>query len=363
MTAEATISTTSVTDAIDVRGLRIRNRIWIAPMCQYSVMAYDGVPTDWHRVHYGALAAGGTGLLVVEATAIAPEGRITRQDTGLWNDAQVEAWRPIVDFAHGQGAAIGVQLNHAGAKASTYAGFGRDGDARGSVPIEAGGWQTVSASDEAILGLAAPRALTVDEIDGIVAAFVAAAHRAVDAGFDLVEVHAAHGYLLHQFLSPLTNRRTDAYGGDLAGRARLLLEVVAAIRAELPELPIILRMSATDWTEGGLDAEQSATVAAWACEAGADLVDASSGGAVLADIPVGPGYQVHLAERIGEEGVPVSAVGLIETAEQADAVVRAGVDAVRVGRAALRDPFLPIRWARELGADVDWHPPQYARAY
>ncbi|ROR66844.1 oxidoreductase [Agrococcus jenensis] len=357
------MSAPSITDPIEVRGLRVRNRIWIAPMCQYSVMAYDGVPTAWHRVHYGALASGGTGMLVVEATAIAPEGRITRQDTGLWNDEQRDAWRPIVDFAHQAGAAIGVQLSHAGAKAGTFAGFGRDGDRRGSVPIDEGGWPTVSASDEAILGLAAPRALATSELDGIVAAFVAAAQRAVEAGFDVVEVHGAHGYLLHQFLSPLTNRRVDGYGGDLAGRSRLLLDVVRAIRAELPALPVLVRLSATDWTDGGLDEQQAAQVAAWALEAGADFVDASSGGVVLAEIPVGPGYQVHLAERIAAEGVPVSAVGLIETAEQANAVLRGGVAAVRVGRAALRDPNLPIRWAGELGVDVDWHPQQYRRAY
>lgn len=357
------MSAVSVADPIAIRGLRIRNRIWIAPMCQYSVMAYDGVPVEWHRVHYGALAAGGTGLLVVEATAIAEEGRITRQDTGLWNDEQVDAWRPIVDFAHEQGAAIGVQLNHAGAKSGTYAGFGRDGAERGSVPVERGGWQTVSASDASILGLAAPRALSVAELDEVVDAFAAAAHRAVKAGFDLVEVHAAHGYLLHQFLSPLTNQRTDEYGGDLASRARLLLEVVRRIRRELPDLPIIVRLSATDWTDGGLDEHQAAAVASWTRDAGADFVDASSGGAVIADIPVGPGYQVHLAERIAAEGVPVSAVGLIETAQHATAILAAGVDAVRVGRAALRDPHLPRRWAQELELEVDWHPPQYGRAY
>ncbi|WP_144721960.1 oxidoreductase [Agrococcus jejuensis] len=354
---------TSVVDGMRLRGLELRNRIWIAPMCQYSVDAYDGVPTDWHRVHYGALAAGGTGLLVVEATAIEPDGRITRQDTGIWSDAQVEAWRPIVDFAHAQGAAIGVQLNHAGAKASTYAGFGRDGSARGSVPVDAGGWQTVSASNVQILGLAQPRAASTAELEEIADAFVAAAHRAVAAGFDVVEVHAAHGYLLHQLLSPITNRRADRFGGDLAGRAALLLDVVRRIRDALPELPIVVRLSATDWTDGGVTPDDAAQVATWAIAAGADAVDASSGGLVLADIPVGPGYQVHLAERIAAEGVVTSAVGLVETAAQADAIVASGVAAVRIGRAALRDASTPIRWARELGADVDWVPPQRLRAY
>lgn len=354
---------TGIVEPMRLRELTLRNRIWIAPMCQYSVDAYDGIPTEWHRVHYGALAAGGTGLLVVEATAVVPEGRITRQDTGLWNEAQVEAWRGIVAFAHAQGAAIGVQLNHAGAKASTFAGFGRDGDERGSVPVEQGGWQTVSASDAPVMGLAAPRPATTAELEAVAEAFVAAARRADDAGFDVVEVHAAHGYLLHQLLSPLSNRRDDRYGGDLAGRATLLLDIVRRIRAELPTVPIIVRLSATDWVEGGLTPDDAATVAGWAVEAGADAVDASSGGLVLADIPVGPGYQAHLAERITREGVVASAVGLIETAQQAEEVVQRGVAAVRIGRAALRDPSTPLRWARELGATVDWIPPQRLRAY
>ncbi|MFF7682672.1 oxidoreductase [Microbacterium sp. NPDC007973] len=354
---------TGIVEPMRLRELTLRNRIWIAPMCQYSVDAYDGIPTEWHRVHYGALAAGGTGLLVVEATAVVPEGRITRQDTGLWNEAQVEAWRGIVAFAHAQGAAIGVQLNHAGAKASTFAGFGRDGVERGSVPVERGGWQTVSASDAPVMGLAAPRPATTAELEAVAEAFVAAARRADDAGFDVIEVHAAHGYLLHQLLSPLSNRRDDRYGGDLAGRATLLLDIVRRIRAELPTVPIIVRLSATDWVEGGLTPDDAATVAGWAVEAGADAVDASSGGLVLADIPVGPGYQAHLAERIAREGVVASAVGLIETAQQAEEVVQRGVAAVRIGRAALRDPSTPLRWARELGATVDWIPPQRLRAY
>ncbi len=354
---------TSVVEPLRLRELTLRNRIWIAPMCQYSVDAYDGVPADWHRVHYGALAAGGTGLLVVEATAVLPEGRITRQDTGLWNDAQTEAWRGIVAFAHAHGAAIGVQLSHAGAKASTFAGFGRDGGERGSVPLERGGWQTVSASGVPVMGLAAPRPAATGELDAVADAFVAAARRAHDAGFDVIEVHAAHGYLLHQLLSPLTNRRIDRFGGDLAGRATLLLEIVRRIRSALPSTPIIVRLSATDWVEGGLNADDAATIAGWVVAEGADAVDASSGGLVLADIPVGPGYQAHLAERIAGKGITASAVGLIDTAEQAEEILQRGVAAVRIGRAALRDPNTPLRWARELGATVDWVPPQRLRAY
>lgn len=354
---------TSVVEPVRLRDLTLRNRIWIAPMCQYSVDAYDGVPNDWHRVHYGALAAGGTGLLVVEATAVVPEGRITRQDTGMWNEEQAEAWRGIVAFAHAQGAAIGVQLSHAGAKASTFAGFGRDGEERGSVPLDRGGWQTISASDVPVMGLAAPRPARTDELESLADAFVDAARRAHDAGFDVVEVHAAHGYLLHQLLSPLSNRRVDCYGGDLAGRAGLLLEIVRRIRSDLPTMPIIVRLSATDWVEGGLTPEDAATVAGWVVAEGADAVDASSGGLVLADIPVGPAYQAHLAERIADEGVTASAVGLIDSAAQAEEILRRGVSAVRIGRAALRDPNTPLRWARELGATVDWVPPQRVRAY
>lgn len=352
----------SITDPMTVRELTLRNRIWIAPMCMYSVEALDGIPTDWHRVHYGTLATGGTGLLVVEASAVVPEGRISRQDTGIWNDAQRDAWRPIVDFAHARGAAIGIQLAHAGAKASTRTAFGQDAGS-GSLPVAEGGWQTVSAVDGSVMGLADARALSVDEARDVVDAFVAAAVRAADAGFDLVEVHGAHGYLLHQFLSPLWNTRDDELGGDLAGRALLLLEVVRGIRAALPTMPIMVRLSATDWTEGGLTEDDAATIAAWARDAGADLVDASSGGLVRAEIPVGPGYQAHLAQRIAQADVLASAVGLIETGEQAQAIVDAGVDAVRVGRAALRDPHLPLRWARELGVEADWAPPQYERAY
>ncbi len=352
----------SITDPLTIRGLTLRNRIWVAPMCMYSVETLDGVPGAWHRTHYGALATGGTGLLTVEASAVVPDGRISRQDAGIWDDAQRDAWRPIVDFAHERGAAIGIQLAHAGAKASTRPAFGHDAGT-GSLPVADGGWQTVSSAAGSVMGLADARALSVDEARDVVDAFIAAAVRAADAGFDLVEVHGAHGYLLHQFLSPLWNTRDDELGGDLAGRATLLLEVVRGIRAALPDMPIMVRLSATDWTEGGLTEDDAATVAAWSQDAGADLVDASSGGLVRAAIPVGPGYQAHLAQRIAAVDVPTSAVGIIETGEQAQAIVDSGVDAVRVGRAALRDPHLPIRWARELGADVDWVPPQYERAY
>ena len=234
----------------------MKNRIWFAPMCQYAVESEDGVPTDWHLVHLGARAQGGFGLILAEATAVTPEGRISAQDTGLWNDEQRDAWARIVDFVHTQDAAIGVQLAHAGRKASTYRGF--PGEPSGSVPPDAGGWTTIGPSAEAFVGYTEPVELSSAEISEVVAAFAESARRADEAGFDVVEIHAAHGYLIHQFLSPLSNHRTDAYGGDFAGRTRLALEVAEAVRAVWPqEKPLFVRISATDWTEGGWDADQS----------------------------------------------------------------------------------------------------------
>jgi len=353
-------------EPVTLRGLTVRNRIWLAPMCQYSVERRDGVPTDWHLVNLGARAQGGFGLLLTEATAVTPDGRISPQDTGLWNDAQRDAWARIVEFVHGQGAAIGVQLAHAGRKASTYRGFADE--PQGSVGADDGGWETVSSSADPFPGYAVPRAMSLDDIAAVVAAFGEAARRAVEAGFDTVELHGAHGYLIHQFLSPLANRRTDAYGGDLAGRSRLLVEVVDAVRAVVPaDMPVLVRLSATDWTEGGWDAEQTVAVSAVLREHGVDLVDVSSGGAVLAEIPVGPGYQVPFARAVREgAGLPSGAVGLITSPQQAERVVTSGdADVVLLARAALREPAWPQRAAAELG--VDWHeaayPDQYARGH
>ena len=356
---------TALFDPLDLRGVRTRNRIWVSPMCQYSVTERDGIPTDWHLVHLGSFARGGAGLVLAEATAVTAEGRISPHDTGLWNDAQVAAWRRITDFAHAQGAAIGVQLAHAGRKASTWPAWGFPGES-GTVPAAEGGWQTVSASAIPFPGYAAPRALATDEVPGIVEAFRAGARRALDAGFDLVEVHAAHGYLLHQFLSPLSNERDDDYGGSLENRARLLLDVVRAVRAEVGDaVPVLVRFSATDYVEGGWDVEQTAAVAAWARDAGADLFDISSGGLVSGvRIPTGPGYQVPLAESVAAEAhVRVSAVGLITEAHQAADVVASGrADAVMLGRELLRDPHFPLRAATELGVELDYWPGQYLRA-
>jgi 2,4-dienoyl-CoA reductase-like NADH-dependent reductase (Old Yellow Enzyme family) len=352
---------TKLFETITIRDLTVRNRAWVAPMCQYSAEERDGVPTEWHLVHYGARAAGGAGLVIVEATAVAPEGRISPWDTGIWNDEQADGWAYILDFMHSQGASVGIQLAHAGRKASIY----REWSGRGSIPISDGGWQTISSTDEAFTGYEAPRTLETAEVSDVVKDFVTAARRAQDAGFDVIEIHAAHGYLIHQFLSPLTNQRTDIYGGELENRARLLLEVVEGVRREVGEgMPILVRFSATDYVQGGWDETQTATVAKWCAEAGADLFDISTGGLVTGvNIPSGPGYQVPIAEFVADRvDEPVAVVGQITTGQQAEEILQRGnVDVIMIGRAELRDPMWPLRAAHELGVDVDYWPKQYTR--
>lgn len=350
-------------DPITLRSLTVRNRLWVAAMCQYSVVAEDGVPTDWHLVHLGSIAAGGPGLIVSEATAVTAEGRISPRDTGIWNDVQTQAWRRITDFVHTQGATIAMQLAHAGRKASSAPTFDYDGPP--SVPAERGGWVTVAPTTEPFPGHEAPRAMTEADIADVVAAFGAGARRAMDAGFDAVEVHAAHGYLLHQFLSPLVNDRTDVYGGSAENRARIVVEVVRAVRDAVgPEVPVLVRLSATDWLDGGVSEESTAQVAAWAHDAGADFFDISTGGLMPAPIAMGPGYQVPFARFVRDAvQVPVGAVGLITTAHEAEAILDAGdADVVLMGREWLRDPHLGLRAATELGADIDYWPKQYLRA-
>ncbi|KQM84697.1 oxidoreductase [Agromyces sp. Leaf222] len=348
---------------LTIRGLTIRNRVWLPPLCQYSVTKRDGVPHDWHLVHLGSMAAGGAGLVIAEATGVSPEGRISDYDTGIWNDEQVAAWSRVTRFIRSQGAASGIQLAHAGRKASVWPEPLRR---PGSQPLDEGGWTTVSASAQAFDGFREPVALDEAGIRRVIADFRAAARRALDAGFDLVEVHAAHGYLVHQFLSPLSNVRDDAWGGDLEGRARLLLEIVREVRAEIgDDVPLFVRFSATDWVDGGWDEAQTAIVARWCEDAGADFFDVSTGGLVAhADIPVGPGYQAGHAEYVGEHAdVQVSAVGLITNAEQAEQLVASGsADAVMFGRAMMRDPHFALRAAHELGAGTSMWPVQYLRA-
>lgn len=347
---------------ITLRNTTVRNRLWVAPMCQYSVEKQDGIATDWHLVHLGALARGGAGAVFVEATAVVPEGRISPQDLGLWNDAQRDAFVPIVNFIHDQGAAAAIQLAHAGRKASTY----RSWDERhGSIPTHDGGWPTHAPSTIAYPGYEQPHELGSAAISEVVAAFAAAARRAVQAGFDLIEIHAAHGYLLHQFLSPLSNTRTDNYGGSLENRARLLLDIIDAVRAAVgATLPMVVRFSATDWAAGGWDVEDTVTVTRWAAEHGADLADISSGGNVPAQIPVGPGYQVQFATTVRTgSGVPSIAVGLIDAPEQAEHIIATGqADVVMMGRELLRDPHFPLRAAATLGVELAYAPAPYHRA-
>ncbi|MBB3343358.1 NADH:flavin oxidoreductase/NADH oxidase [Luteimonas sp. RC10] len=343
------------------RALTLRNRIAVSPMCQYS--AVDGMPDHWHLVHLGSRAVGGAGLVIAEATAVVPEGRIAPEDVGLWNDAQTQAWAPIAAFVRAQGAVPGVQLAHAGRKASTYAPW----RGHGAVAEADGGWQVVAPSASAYNArYPAPVALDADGIGGVVAAFRAAAQRALAAGFELVELHAAHGYLLHQFLSPLSNTRDDAWGGSFEGRARLVLEVVDAVREVWPErLPLWLRLSATDWVEGGWDIEQSVALARLLAPRGVDLLDVSSGGlSPDQKIEVGPGYQVPFARRIrAEAGIATGAVGLITTPEQAERIVADGdADVVLLARELLRDPYFPRRAAQVLGAALE-PPAQYQRAW
>lgn len=344
---------------LTVRGLTVRNRIWVSPMCQYS--ATDGVPDDWHLVHLGQFAVGGAGLVLTESTAVTPHGRISPYDAGLWSDQQIPAWRRIVDFVHAQGAAAGMQLNHAGRKASTR----RPWETPGSIPEAEGGWPTVAPSPISFGRYAEPRALTSTELAELPDLFADAARRAIAAGFDTVEVHLAHGYLGHQFYSPLSNHRSDDYGGDFDGRVRLPLEIVAAVRAAVgSQVPVLARISATDWIDGGWTADESVELARRLVTRGADLIDTSTGGnAPDADIPVGPGYQVRFAERIRTEaGVPTGAVGMITEPDQAEKILDSGAaDVVLLARELLRDPHWPLRAAATLGEDVAW-PEQYARA-
>lgn len=347
-------------EPLTLRSLTLKNRIVVSPMCQYS--SPDGFATDWHLVHLGARAVGGAGLIISEAAAISPEGRITPDDLGIWQDAHLPMLRRITNFIKEQGCVAGIQLAHAGRKASTLAPW----KGHGLVPETAGGWQVVAPS---ALPFADnyPQPLALDEagIQKVITDFRTAAQRTLAAGFQLIELHAAHGYLLHQFLSPLSNQRTDAYGGSFENRIRLLLEVVRATREVWPaELPLFVRLSATDWTEGGWTIDESVRLAGLLKNQGVDLIDTSTGGNVPhATIPVGPGYQVEFAEQIRQKaGILTGAVGLITTPAEAERIITTGqADLVLLAREFLREPYFPLFAAAELGVEMPW-PPQYERA-
>ncbi|MCA4132160.1 NADH:flavin oxidoreductase/NADH oxidase [Arthrobacter sp. M4] len=352
---------------LTLRSLTLPHRGWVSPMCQYSCPPEtgEGVPNDWHLMHLGSFAAGGAALILTEASAVSPEGRISPLDAGLYNDQQASAWARITDFVHrhsAAGARIGIQLGHAGRKASTYAPFS---ESKGTVPPAEGGWETIGPGSQAFDGYRAPRAMHEDEIRKVIQDFRSAAVRAVDAGFDTVEIHAAHGYLLHQFQSPLINNRTDIWGGSEENRNRLTLAVIDAVRGAIPDgMPLLLRISASDWADGGVDIDASVRLSKAAAERGVDLVDVSSGGAVPhQNIPVGLGYQTAFSEKIRREaGVATGTVGLVTSATQAEHSLATGqADAVFIARAALRDPHWWLRAAFSLGHDLEWAP-QYRRA-
>jgi 2,4-dienoyl-CoA reductase-like NADH-dependent reductase (Old Yellow Enzyme family) len=339
-------------DPIKIRGLEIKNRAWVSPMCQYS--AKEGVIGEWHHVHIGGFAVGGAGLIIAEATGVVPEGRISIGCPGLYNDAQVDAWAPVVEFAHSMGAAVGIQLAHAGRKGGTalpFKGF------RMATPEE-GGWETVAPSSIEFEGYPMPHALTVEEIHAIVKSFGESAKRAIKAGFDLIEIHAAHGYLIHEFYSPLSNQRTDEYGGDFAGRTKFLKEVVIEVRKSIPDsMPLFVRISASDWTEGGWTVEDSVQLSEELKFLGVDLIDTSSGGNVHnAKITLGPGYQVPFADQIKHGStIATSAVGMITDPHQANEIITSGkADAVMLAREMLRNPRWPLYAAGELGAEITW---------
>lgn len=347
-------------EPLTLRGLTLRNRIVVSPMCQYS--ANEGFVNDWHFVHLSSRAVGGAALVFVEATAVSPEGRISPDDLGLWEDVHGVAFERVVRFVKGEGAAFGVQLAHAGRKASSK----RPWDGFGSVPPEEGGWEPIGPGDVPFSpSHATPRAMTTEDIHRVVEDFRRAAFRARRAGFDVVEVHAAHGYLIHEFLSPLTNTRTDEYGGSFENRIRLCLDVVKAVREVWPEdLPLFVRISATDWVEGGWNVDEAVELARRLSGMGVDLIDCSSGGNIsTAQVPAEPGYQVPFAEKIKHgAAIATGAVGLITKPEEADAIIRLEqADLVLLAREMLRDPYWPMRAARELGQAIEW-PSQYLRA-
>jgi len=351
--------TSKLFSPLTIGNVTLKNRIVMSPMCQYS--AINGFANDWHIVHYGTRAAGGAGLVIMEASAVSPEGRITPGDTGIWSDDHIRGLNRIVSFIHQQGSVAGIQLAHAGRKAScaTPVAGGKQ------LELNNGGWQTIAPSELPFMpGERAPQQLGKEGIDNVISNFRKAAERALTAGFKVIEIHSAHGYLLQEFLSPLSNHRTDEYGGPFENRIRLLKEVVSAVRIVWTAgNPLFVRISSTDWTEGGWTPEESVRLASILKESGVDLVDCSSGGNVYnAKIPAAPGFQVPFSEAIRRTGILTSAVGLITKAGQAESILQEDkADLILMGRELLRNPYFPLQFARQLGDDINW-PAQYLRA-
>lgn len=345
---------------LTLKQITLKNRIVVSPMCQYS--SVDGFANDWHLVHLGSRAVGGAAAVITEATAVSPEGRISPDDLGIWKDEHIEKLQQITNFIKAQGSVPGIQLAHAGRKASTRSEW----KGGGNIPVAEGGWQTVSASPIAFNeGYAAPVALDKAGIQQVIKDFTSATQRALQAGFEIAEIHGAHGYLVHEFFSPLTNQRTDEYGGSFENRIRLLLEIVDSVKTVWPaHLPLWVRISATDWADGGWNIDESVQLAALLKTKGIDLIDVSTGGLVPHQkIAVGPGYQVPFSSRIKKDiGISTGTVGMITTATQAEDILQRGdADIIIMARELLRDPYFPIHAAKQLEYDLTW-PVQYRRA-
>ena len=346
---------------IKIRNIELKNRIAVSPMCQYS--SINGFPSDWHLVHLGSRAVGGAGLILTEATAVSLEGRISPDDAGIWNEEQVNAYKKITSFIKSQNSVSGIQLAHAGRKASTYSPWKGSGE----VKVENGGWKTLAPSPIPFSeNFPHPKEMSEEDVQLVIDQFTKAAKRSIEAGFEVIELHFAHGYLVHEFYSPISNKRKDKYGGNLENRCRFAIEIAKSVRETIPDgTPLFARISSTDWVENGWDIDQSIKLAKWLKEVGVDLIDCSSGGNVTkAQIPIGPGYQIPFAEKIKKEAkILTGGVGLITTAEQAEEIISSEkADIVLLAREMLRDPYWALHAAKKLNVDLtDW-PKQYLRA-
>jgi 2,4-dienoyl-CoA reductase-like NADH-dependent reductase (Old Yellow Enzyme family) len=346
---------------IKIQNIELKNRIAVSPMCQYS--SINGFPSDWHLVHLGSRAVGGAGLILTEATAVSLEGRISPDDAGIWNEEQVNAYKKITSFIKSQNSVSGIQLAHAGRKASTYSPWKGSGE----VKVENGGWITLAPSPIPFSeNFPHPKEMSEEDVQLVIDQFTKAAKRSIEAGFEVIELHFAHGYLVHEFYSPISNKRKDKYGGNLENRCRFAIEIAKSVRETIPDgTPLFARISSTDWVENGWDIDQSIKLAKWLKEVGVDLIDCSSGGNVTkAQIPIGPGYQIPFAEKIKKEAkILTGGVGLITTAEQAEEIISSEkADIVLLAREMLRDPYWALHAAKKLNVDLtDW-PKQYLRA-